>query len=116
MKQKLILQILFLVANVMQIVKKSCSRMNFAARLSVRLFDEETRLTHNVSGRGKPISLIQRESLLLGKSVLRCSNVMLLRTLLLNGGNSVTAIDERSRRLKNKPSQKKPPLTMSTQQ
>ena len=41
-------------ADVMQIVMKSCSRMNFASRLSVRLFDEETRLTHNVSGRGKP--------------------------------------------------------------
>ena len=38
----------------MQIVMKSCSRMNFAARLSVRLFDEETHLTHNVSGCGKP--------------------------------------------------------------
>lgn len=41
-------------AEVMQILMKSCSQMNFAAKLSVRLFDEETRLTHNVAGRGKP--------------------------------------------------------------
>ena len=41
-------------ADVMQIVLKSCSRMKFTARLSVRLFYEETRLTHNVSDHGKP--------------------------------------------------------------
>ena len=41
-------------AEIMQMAMKSCSRMNFAAKLSVRLFDEETRLTHNVAGRGKP--------------------------------------------------------------
>ena len=28
--------------------------MNFATRFSVRLFDEEMQLTHNVAGRGKP--------------------------------------------------------------
>ena len=38
----------------MQLYQRSCSRMNFAARLSEKLFDEQTRITHNVSGWGKP--------------------------------------------------------------
>jgi len=37
-------------AELMQIVMKRCSHMNFVAKLSVRLFDEDTQLTHNVAG------------------------------------------------------------------
>ena len=40
-------------SDLMQLYQQSCSRMNMAAKLSVKLFDEQTRLTHNVSGRGK---------------------------------------------------------------
>ena len=102
-------------ADIMQIVMKSCSRMNFAARMSVRLFDEETRLTHNVSGRGKPKLDPKRISFIKAKcfEMFPCH---VTENIAAEWGNCVTAIDERSRRLKNKPNKKKPPLTMSPQQ
>ena len=40
-------------SEVMQLYQQSCSRMNMAAKMSVKLFDEETRMTHNVAGRNK---------------------------------------------------------------
>ena len=40
-------------SDLMQLYQQSCSRMNMAAKLSVKLFDKQTRLTHNVFGRGK---------------------------------------------------------------
>ena len=41
-------------SDLMQLYQQSSSRMNKAAKMSVKLFDEQTSLTHNVSGRGKP--------------------------------------------------------------
>ena len=39
--------------DLMQLYQQSCSGMNMAAKLSVKLFDKETRLTYNVLGKGK---------------------------------------------------------------
>ena len=41
-------------AELMQILMKRCSIKDFVAKLSVRLCDKETRITHNVAGCGKP--------------------------------------------------------------
>ena len=93
-------------AELMQIAMKSCSHMNFAAKLSVRLFDEETRLTHNVAGRGKPkldpniISYIKKESF----DTFPCNAT---ENFTSEWSSCITAIDERSRRLKNKIGKKK---------
>ena len=89
--------------------------MNFAARLSVRLFDEETRLTHNVSGHGKPKLDPKRISFIKAKCF-EMFSCRVTENIAAEWGKCVTAIDECSRRLKNKPSMKKPSLTMSPQQ
>lgn len=88
-------------ADIMQIAMKSCSRMNFAARLSVRLFDEETRLTHNVAGRGKPKLDPNIISYIKGKcfELFPCG---IGKNVANQWVSCITAIDERSRRLKNK--------------
>ena len=44
-------------AKLMAIRKGSCSRKNFAARLNAELFDEETRMKSNVSGKDKKLKL-----------------------------------------------------------
>lgn len=96
-------------AELMQIVMKSCSRMNFAAKLSVRLFDEETRLTHNVSGRGKP----QLDTKIIAYIKAKCFEVFPCSTtdnMASEWASCITAIDERSRRLKNKGGKKKIPV------
>ena len=69
----------------MQIVMKSCSHMNFATKFSVRLFEEETQLTHNVAGQGNPKLDPKIISFTKAKCFeLSCSHVVLLRMWLLS--------------------------------
>ena len=96
-------------AEIMQMAMKSCSRMNFAAKLSVRLFDEETRLTHNVAGRGKP----QLDTKIMAYIIAKCFEVFPCNTtekMSFEWAKCITAIDECSRRLKNKGGKKKLPV------
>ena len=96
-------------AEIMQMAMKSCSRMNFAAKLSVRLFDEETRLTHNVAGRGKP----QLDTKIMAYIKAKCFEVFPCNTtekMSFEWAKCITAIDECSRRLKNKGGKKKLPV------
>ena len=80
---------------------KSCSHTNFVAILFVRLLDEETCLTHNVAGQGKPkldpkiISFIKEKCF----EMFPCN---VNEKLASEWSSCVTAIDERSRTLKNK--------------
>ena len=86
-------------SELMQLYQKSCSRMNFAAKMSAALFDEETRLTHNVAGRGKPkldpnlIDYIKVQSF----EFFPCKSADLMEK---EWSECIKAIDERSRRLK----------------
>jgi len=88
--------------------------MNFAAKLSVRLFDEDTHLTHNVAGRGKPKLDPKIKSFIKAKcfELFPCS---VTENVASEWASCVTAIDERSRRLKNKASKKNPPMTALAQ-
>ena len=85
------------------IYKASCSRRNFAANLARRMFDEETRKISNVSGkRGKsrlnPIVMEYIKS-----TVFQFYPISSLIDVPKEWSLCVTAIDETSRRLVNRP-------------
>ena len=86
-------------SELMQLYQKSCSRMNFAAKLSEKLFDEETRMTHNVSGRNKPkldpvvVAFIKDQCF----EFFPCKST---ERVDVEWPHCVTAIDEKNRRLK----------------
>lgn len=85
--------------DLMQLYQQSCSRMNMAAKMSVRLFDEETRLTHNVSGRGKP----KLNPKIIEFIRLQCFDFFPCKSsdnMEREWSECVKAIDEKSRRLK----------------
>ena len=86
-------------SDLMQLYQQSCSRMNMAAKLSVKLFDEQTRLTHNVSGRGKP----KLDSAIIEYIKLQCFDFFPCKSsenMEKEWSECVKAIDEKSRRLK----------------
>lgn len=89
----------------MQLYQKSCSRMNFAAKLSEKLFDQETRITHNVSGRGKPkldpevVAFIRAQCF----EFFPCKSNERME---IEWSHCIVAIDEKSRRLKKKVNKK----------
>ena len=80
---------------------KSCSHTNFIAKLSVRLLDEETCLTHNVAGQGKP-KLDPKTISFIKEKCSEMSPCNVNEKLASEWSSCITAIDERSRRLKNK--------------
>ena len=84
-----------------QIFMKSCSRKNMAVLMTRRLFSPEVRMSSNVSGRKKKkldpkiINFIRRKAFLFFPSV-HLDNSK-------EWSECIVAIDESSRRLKNKP-------------
>ena len=86
-------------SDLMQLYQQSCSRMNMAAKLSVKLFDEQTRLTHNVSGRGKS----KLDMAIIEYIKLQCFDFFSCKSsenMEKEWAECVKAIDEKSRRLK----------------
>ena len=84
------------------ILENSCSRSNFATKLSRRLFDEKTRLASNVSGRGKK-QLDPKKISYIRSIVSKKYPVIPPQKETEQWAQCVIAIDEASRRLKNKP-------------
>ena len=88
-------------SEVMQLYQQSCSRMNMAAKMSVKLFDEETRMTHNVAGRNKS----QLDTKIIDYIKTQCFEFFPCKSsenMEKEWSECVKAIDEMSRRLKKK--------------